>query len=68
MKKLSRSTDTMQQHQNGDQLDILREVRHQRRAPPCSLEFWAAVRRTSAAVSIVCPDEARRTGMDLQSA
>lgn len=61
-KKLLRSTETMQNSPQGENgLDQLHEIRHQRRGPPCSLEFWAAVRKTSAAVSVMCPDEARRT-------
>ena len=61
-KKLIRSTETMQNLPQGENgLDQLHEIRHQRRGPPCSLEFWAAVRKTSAAVSVMCPDEARRT-------
>lgn len=63
-KKLSRSTSAMQQPPPDDKNtngDTFFELRQQRRAPPCSLEFWAAVRKSSAAVSVICPDEARRS-------
>lgn len=62
-KKLIRSTQAMQQAPPSDAAngDIFYELRQQRRAPPCSLEFWAAVRKTTAAVSVICPDEARRS-------
>ena len=62
-KKLNRSTLAMQQPPPEDKSngDIFYELRQQRRAPPCSLEFWAAVRKSSAAVSVICPDEARRS-------
>ena len=62
-KRLQKSVAAMENIPNPETgLDFLHEARQQRRAPPCSLEFWAAVRKSSAAVSITCPDEARRTG------
>ena len=61
--KLKRSNEAMVQKKSEkiDGVDIFHELRQQRRAPPSSYEFWAAIRKSQSVVAVVCPDEAKRS-------